>query len=89
MYIKPLFYQYHVHNRPFPICPHSLFQDESKCQVFAIHIEIRTNYNDKNFALRLALKERLRGTRKWSIKYRKGVFQNKVSPLSLTCKLIP
>ena len=33
----------------------------------SIHIEIRTNYSNKNFALRLALKERLRGTRKWSI----------------------
>ena len=32
-----------------------------------IHIEIGTNYHDKNFALRLALKERLRGTRKWPI----------------------
>lgn len=26
-----------------------------------IHIETRTNYHDKNFALRIALKERLRG----------------------------
>ena len=32
-----------------------------------IHIEIRTIYHDKNFALRLALKERLRGTRIWPI----------------------
>ena len=32
-----------------------------------IHIEIRTNYDNKKFALRLALKERLRGTRKWPI----------------------
>ena len=32
-----------------------------------IHIEIRTNYHNKNFALRVALKERLRGTRKWPI----------------------
>ena len=32
-----------------------------------IHIEIRTNYHNKSFALRLALKERLRGTRKWPI----------------------
>ena len=31
------------------------------------HIEIRTNYHNKSFALRLALKERLRGTRKWPI----------------------
>ena len=32
-----------------------------------IHIEIGTNYHNKNFALRLALKERLKGTRKWPI----------------------
>ena len=32
-----------------------------------IHIEIGTNYHNKRFALRLALKERLRGTRKWPI----------------------
>jgi len=59
-------------NRPFPSCSRSLFQDESKCQVFvmnitSIHIEIRTNYNNKDFALRPALKERPRGIRKWSI----------------------
>ena len=32
-----------------------------------IHIEIGTNYRNKSFALRLALKEGLRGTRKWPI----------------------
>ena len=32
-----------------------------------IHVEIRTNYHNKNFALGLSLKERLRGIRKWSI----------------------
>ena len=32
-----------------------------------IHIKIGTNYQNKNFALRLVLKERLRGTRKCSI----------------------
>ena len=32
-----------------------------------IHIEIGTNYHNKHFALRLALKERLSGTRKWPI----------------------
>ena len=32
-----------------------------------IHIEIATNYRNKNFALGLALKERLMGTRKWPI----------------------
>ena len=31
-----------------------------------IHIEIRTSYHSKHFALGLALKVRLRGTRKWS-----------------------
>ena len=34
-----------------------------------IHIETGTNYHNKNFALRLALKERLKGTRKWPIKF--------------------
>ena len=32
-----------------------------------IHMEIATNNHNKNFALRLALKERLRATRKWPI----------------------
>ena len=32
-----------------------------------IFVEIRTYYHNKNFALRLALKERPRGTRKWPI----------------------
>ena len=32
-----------------------------------IHIEIGTNYHNKNFAPRLALKERLSGTQKWPI----------------------
>ena len=55
-------------NRPFPSCPQSLFQDESLLLIsVSIHIEIRTKYNNKNFALGLALKERFRGTRKWSI----------------------
>ena len=34
---------------------------------FFINIEIGTNYHNKNFALRLALKERLNGTQKWPI----------------------
>ena len=59
-------------NRPFPSSPQPPFQSEAKCEVFVmkisfIHIEIWTNYHNKNFALRLALKERLRGTRKWPI----------------------
>ena len=32
-----------------------------------IHMEIGTYYHNKNFALRLALKERVRETRKWPI----------------------
>ena len=57
--------------RPFPSSPQPPFQSEGKCEVFVMkisfHIEIRTTYYNKNFALRLALKERLRGTRKWPI----------------------
>ena len=60
-------------NRPFPSSSQPPFQSEAKCEVFVmkiiIHIEIRTNYHNKNFALRLALKERLSGTRKWPIYY--------------------
>ena len=33
-----------------------------------IHIEIGANCHNKNYALRLALKERLMGTRKWPIR---------------------
>ena len=46
-----------------------------------IHIEIETNYHNKNFALRLALKVRRRGTRKWLILIwldRRGVISRKV-----------
>ena len=32
-----------------------------------IHIEIGTNYCNKDFALRLALKKRLKGTWKWPV----------------------
>ena len=41
-----------------------------------IHIEIKTNYHNKNFALRLALKERLRGTLKWSTVIFVGAFDS-------------
>ena len=57
---------------PFPSSPQSLFQDEFTCEISVfIHIEIRTNYHKIaiNFALRFALKETLRGTRKWSIHF--------------------
>ena len=59
----------HKSNRLFPSSLQPPFQDESTREVFVmnnlsvfIHIEIRTNYHNENFALRLALKERLRGT---------------------------
>ena len=46
-----------TNNRPFPSSSQPPFQSEAKCEAFVM----------KNFALRLALKERLRGTRKWPI----------------------
>ena len=66
---------YMENNRPFPSSPQPPFQSEGKCEVKSsllwksvfIHIEIRTNYHNKKFALRLALKERMRWTRKWPI----------------------
>ena len=46
----------------------SLYFKASLCAKFLlsvfIHIDIRTNYRNKNFAFRLALKEKLRGTQK-------------------------
>ena len=56
-------------NRRFPSSLQPPFQIQAKCEVFVMkicffHIEIGTNYHNKKFALRLALKERLRGTRK-------------------------
>ena len=46
--------------RLLPIPPQPPFQIEAKCEVFVmksvfIHIEIATNYHNKNFALGLAL----------------------------------
>lgn len=56
-------------NRPFSSSPQPPFQSEAKSKVFVIktifiHIEIGTtgNYHNKNYALGLALKERLRET---------------------------
>ena len=59
-----------------------------------IYIEIRTNYHNKDFALRLTLKERLRGTRKWPIVERSEVqlfarkqhYQN-ISPRIGSCQI--
>ena len=41
-----------------------------------MHIEIGTNYLDKNFALRLALKATLREPRKWPIHSSPQIFVN-------------
>ena len=46
-------HHHHKYNRLFPSSPMPPFQSEAKCEVFV--------------ALRLALKERLKGTRKWPI----------------------
>ena len=51
-------------NRPFASPLQPLFEGDSTCEVFVrisifIHIEIRTNYHNKHFVLRLALKENL------------------------------
>ena len=71
-------------NRPFPSSAPPPFQSEAKCEVFVmkisfIHIEIGSNYHNKNFALRLALKERLRRTRKWPIVFMKHKFAHGVT----------
>ena len=56
----------HSNDRPFPSSSQPPFQSEAKCEVSVfIHTEIGTNYHIKNFALKLALKERLSETRKW------------------------
>ena len=57
---------------PFLSSPLSLFQSESKCEVFVMIISSNLNMNElifikKDFALSLALKWRLRWTRKWPI----------------------
>ena len=62
-------YKYLNFNRPFPSSPQPPFQSEAKCESVFIHIETGTNYNNKILALRLALKERLRGTPKWPITF--------------------
>ena len=58
-------------NRLFPSSHQLPFQSEAKCyeNQFSFILKFGTNYHNKNFAVRLALKERLRGTRKWPIWY--------------------
>ena len=60
-----------VENRPFPSSLMPLFQSESKCENdFDLHeneTACRTHFHMKGFALRLTLKQRHKGTRKWPI----------------------
>ena len=60
-------------NRPFPSSLVPLFQNESKCETFHmksssacsfIFMQI-SHFHKNGFALRLALKQRHMGTRKW------------------------
>ena len=74
MTLQARLYSYRTNNRPFPSSPQPPFQREAKCEVFVMKISFHSYWNwnlryyhKKNFALSLALKERLRETRKWPI----------------------
>ena len=59
-------------NRPFPSSPGPLYQNEVKCSAFDMEIifhphEGKTHFHKKGCALRLILKVRLFGIRKWPI----------------------
>ena len=65
-----------VPNRPFPSSFVPLFQNESKCEAFHMKMSsaCRTHFHanqchfhKRGFALRLALKQRHKGTQKWPI----------------------
>ena len=59
-------------NRPFPSFLVPLFQNESKCETFHFHAN-QSHFHKNGFALRLALKQRHMGTRKWPIVDHGGV----------------
>ena len=59
-------------NRPFPSSKKSHFQNEAKCETFVVKMSfismtIKNHFHINGFALNLALKVRLFGTRKWPI----------------------
>ena len=59
-------------NRPFPSSPGPLYQNEVKCSAFDMEMIFpshanKTNFHKKGCALRLILKVRVFGTRKWPI----------------------
>ena len=59
-------------NRLFPSSKKSHFQNEAKCETFVVKMSfismtIKNHFHINDFALNLALKVRLFGTRKWPI----------------------
>ena len=59
-------------NRPFPSSKKSHFQNEAKCETFVVKMSfismtIKNHFHINGFALNLALKVRLFGTRKWPV----------------------
>ena len=62
----------HTYNRPFPSSKKSHFQSEAKCEAIDMKMIFnydanKTHFHNKGFALRLVLKVRFFGTRKWPI----------------------
>ena len=62
-----------VLNSPFPSSKKPHFQNEAKCETFVVKINficiiIENHFHINGFALSLALKVRLFGTRKWPIR---------------------
>ena len=79
-----------TNNRPFPSSLVPLFQNESKCETFHmkmssacsfISMQIKVISRNNGFALRLALKQRHKGTRKWPIVLIFGKALKVTSPL--------
>ena len=59
------------HCKTFPSTPHSFFQSESSHEIFVLVISSNFKMNkktDKDFVLRLAMKQRLKWNRKWLIR---------------------
>ena len=67
-----LYYKKTPSNRPFPSSKKSHFQSEAKCEAIDMKMIFnydanKTHFHNKGFALRLVLKVRFFGTRKWPI----------------------
>ena len=80
-------------NRPFPSSLVPLFQNESKCETFHMKMSSAcsfilmqiSHFHKNGFALRLALKQRQKGTRKWPI----ALAQRLVQFWELSKSLVP